>query len=230
MSESFRHHLEESFSESEQLEISSLIHSIDGLRSQTDNLSPENLQAGLARLSPARLRSSGSLRRGDLESWVKANSYVSEKITADISPNAADILNVNSLLLAGVPGKLRSDDIWVGPHKAADPAELQNLFEHFCQNILPANNHEHPLIAAGLARFWLVSLHPFDDANGRTSVMIADWILLLSGYLPMAFESAVDGIVASWNKHRASATAGTAVIKSLRSVEYSYKLMLGMSS
>ena len=35
----------------------------------------------------------------------------------------------------------------------------------------------HPLLVAGLAHFWFVTLHPFDDGNGRIARAIADMAL-----------------------------------------------------
>jgi len=44
-------------------------------------------------------------------------------------------------------------------------------------------------IAAALAHFGLISIHPFDDGNGRTARLIADMILNLTGF-------AADGMIA----------------------------------
>ena len=38
----------------------------------------------------------------------------------------------------------------------------------------------HPLLIAGLAHFWFVSIHPFDDGNGRIARAIADMTLARS--------------------------------------------------
>jgi Fic family protein len=35
----------------------------------------------------------------------------------------------------------------------------------------------NPLLAAGLAHFWFVTIHPFDDGNGRIARAIADMAL-----------------------------------------------------
>jgi len=42
-------------------------------------------------------------------------------------------------------------------------------------------NHKHddldPIIKAAIAHFWFVTLHPFDDGNGRIARAITDWLL-----------------------------------------------------
>jgi Fic family protein len=39
------------------------------------------------------------------------------------------------------------------------------------------NDDHHPVIKAGLAHLWLVTLHPFDDGNGRIARAIGDMLL-----------------------------------------------------
>lgn len=46
-----------------------------------------------------------------------------------------------------------------------------------------------PLIKAGLAHFWFVTLHPFEDGNGRIARAIADLLLARSDGSPQRFYS-----------------------------------------
>ncbi|CAB3767601.1 Fic family protein [Paraburkholderia solisilvae] len=39
------------------------------------------------------------------------------------------------------------------------------------------NDDHHPVIKAGLAHLWLVTLHPFDDGNGRIARAVGDMLL-----------------------------------------------------
>ena len=41
-----------------------------------------------------------------------------------------------------------------------------------------------PIVAAGIASFGFVYIHPFMDGNGRTSKLIADFILARAGIRP----------------------------------------------
>jgi Fic family protein len=58
------------------------------------------------------------------------------------------------------------------PPAAALPAQTAAFLQWF--NSAPAGD---PLIHAGLAHLWLVTLHPFDDGNGRISRAVGDMAL-----------------------------------------------------
>ncbi len=58
------------------------------------------------------------------------------------------------------------------PPAAQLPAETAAFFQWF--NAAPTGD---PLIHAGLAHLWLVTLHPFDDGNGRISRAVGDMAL-----------------------------------------------------
>src|SRR5581483_7599435 len=46
-----------------------------------------------------------------------------------------------------------------------------------------------PVLKAGLAHFWFVTIHPFDDGNGRIARAIADMALARSENSPQRFYS-----------------------------------------
>lgn len=46
-----------------------------------------------------------------------------------------------------------------------------------------------PLLAAGLAHLWFVSIHPFDDGNGRIARAVAELVLVRSDHSPDRFYS-----------------------------------------
>lgn len=52
-----------------------------------------------------------------------------------------------------------------------------------------AENGIPPLIKAGLAHLWFVTLHPFDDGNGRIARAIGDWLLARADGSPERFYS-----------------------------------------
>jgi len=62
-------------------------------------------------------------------------------------------------------------------HYEAPPA---HVLEHELAAFLAwinAEGADHPLLKAGLAHLWLVTLHPFDDGNGRLSRAVGDMAL-----------------------------------------------------
>ena len=78
---------------------------------------------------------------------------------------------------------------WQRVHFEAPPAErLKAETERFIHwvNAVPA---EPPLIRAGLAHLWFVTLHPFDDGNGRIARAIGDLMLARADGSPQRFYS-----------------------------------------
>src|SRR5574344_1370186 len=48
--------------------------------------------------------------------------------------------------------------------------------------------HFHPLVAAALFHIRFEAIHPFIDGNGRTGRLLANFILMCSGYLPVSIK------------------------------------------
>lgn len=71
----------------------------------------------------------------------------------------------------------------VGKQKIHFEAPAANRLELETQRFLDwfnCTSHEAPLLKAGLAHLWLVSLHPFDDGNGRIARAVGDLLLARS--------------------------------------------------
>jgi Fic family protein len=49
--------------------------------------------------------------------------------------------------------------------------------------------HTDPVLRAAIAHLWFVTIHPFDDGNGRIARAIADWALARSENSPQRFYS-----------------------------------------
>lgn len=217
--------LDRPVSADEEERIQKLLGQVNQLRQKCEALSLQDLQNGLARLAPLRLRASSTLKRGEIKSWQRANEYVAGKIRAQELPNVQSILEVNECLRDLSAGGIRHQPIYVGTQQACPVDELMESLHRLEGDIL--GEVQEPLRQAALAQYWLVSLHPFEDANGRTAVLLADWILGLGGYLPMSFESKLDALVGIFENQRASATPGAAIIKLLINVHRSYQAVLG---
>lgn len=52
-----------------------------------------------------------------------------------------------------------------------------------------ADTTDHPILKAGLAHLWFVTLHPFDDGNGRIARAIGDLLLARADGSPQRFYS-----------------------------------------
>ncbi|KJZ52870.1 cell division protein Fic [Pseudomonas marginalis] len=55
---------------------------------------------------------------------------------------------------------------------------LEQALEDFLEWFETSRNQPEldPLVRAGVAHFWFVTLHPFDDGNGRLTRTITDWL------------------------------------------------------
>jgi Fic family protein len=74
-------------------------------------------------------------------------------------------------------------------HFEAPPADrLQSETDRFISWANSASN-EPPLIKAGLAHLWFVTLHPFDDGNGRIARAVGDLFLARADGSPQRFYS-----------------------------------------
>ncbi len=74
-------------------------------------------------------------------------------------------------------------------HFEAPPADrLESETERFLGWANSASN-EPPLIKAGLAHLWFVTLHPFDDGNGRIARAVGDLFLARADGSPQRFYS-----------------------------------------
>lgn len=45
-----------------------------------------------------------------------------------------------------------------------------------------ATSKDHPILQAAVAHYQLVTIHPFEDGNGRTARLVSDYLLDLGGY------------------------------------------------
>ncbi len=71
-----------------------------------------------------------------------------------------------------------------GPPAASLPAEIDRFLEW-----VNASTPEPALLKAGLAHLWFVTLHPFDDGNGRISRAVGDLLLARADGSPQRFYS-----------------------------------------
>lgn len=84
-----------------------------------------------------------------------------------------------------VSGSMGKEKIhFEGPPAAQVPKEM-TLFLKW----LNKDNHLDPLVKTALAHLWFVTIHPFDDGNGRIGRAIADLLLTRSEKIPTRFYS-----------------------------------------
>ena len=106
-----------------------------------------------------------------------------------------DILHMHALMtrhsdeVENVPGRLRAHPVQVGTvelggvHLGAPQEDLPRLMTEFVEFVNSRRlRSEHPVVRALLAHFFLVTIHPFGDGNGRVSRLVEAAILYEGGY------------------------------------------------
>lgn len=86
-------------------------------------------------------------------------------------------------------------------HYQAPPADrLDHEMAHFLE-WLNHNGDHSPLIKAGLGHLWFVTLHPFDDGNGRIARAVGDLLLARADGSPQRFYSLSAQIQRDWRDY-----------------------------
>ena len=87
------------------------------------------------------------------------------------------------------PGRWRTFSVTVGSpetggvHRGAPHQHLDRLMKEFVQFVETRKMRStHPVVRALLAHFFLVTIHPFGDGNGRVSRLVEAGILFQQGY------------------------------------------------
>ena len=132
---------------------------------------------------------------------ARAQQWIRETFMPGGRPiRLSDILHMHQVATQGsdeannVPGRLRTHSVVVGSqalggvHRGAPQERLPQLMEEFVAFINSRRTRaEHPVIQALLAHFFLVTLHPFGDGNGRVSRLVEASILFHGAYNVLGF-------------------------------------------
>lgn len=193
-------------------------------------LTPELIHQRLPRLQEKRMNASSTLKSKtnskDRDSWSLANQFIAENIRLGVAPNWSLICKLNEIIINS-ESTIRTQNIYLG-HQMAVPIEnLAAEIARFVDISLNKSPEEPTLNWISRCRYELITIHPFINGNGRTAVLLSDWLLGLQGYLPLSFESKVDNFIGKFSDNRRNATLENADIKLLKCLELSYKVLLG---
>lgn len=148
------------------------------------------LDAGDRGGQPARREQAQIRNAGRAQEWIKS------RFAGGQTPlQLTDILRMHRLMTEGsdeagnLPGRFRRGRVVVGTpalggvHRGAAPQDLPRLMDGFAAFINSERlQREHPVIRALLGHFFLVTIHPFGDGNGRVSRLVEAAILYQGGY------------------------------------------------
>src|SRR4051794_21645772 len=130
-----------------------------------------------------------------LKNAASARTWVNQRFALGTPPlTLADLMTMHRMVADGAtgeyaPGALRSLPVQVGRrevgglHMGAPTNWLPRLMNEYVQFITSERLcNLHPVIQALVAHFFLVTIHPFGDGNGRVSRLLTVGILLQRGY------------------------------------------------
>ena len=141
---------------------------------------------GAEPLGPGREREEQEVRNADaLMRYV--GEYVERNTTAPVAESL--IMEFHRILTEGInyphnePGRYRNHSVTVGNYRPPATGEevrwLMAGFVHWFNTGMPT--HWNPVLRAIVAHFYVVSIHPFGDGNGRTSRAVESFLLYKAG-------------------------------------------------
>lgn len=131
----------------------------------------------------------------EVRNYFSALSFLEGKLGEDAPVTVEFILEVQAIVEKGAPeekiglrgpmppgvlfavyeSQTGSPD-YIPPDSSEVPALLRELEGYI------AKTDDHPLIVAAVTHYQLVTIHPFEDGNGRTARLVSGYILDRSGY------------------------------------------------
>ena len=125
--------------------------------------------------------------------------YIRDTLTADPDAGLVEehVLEMHALTTNGidyrnnVPGEYRDRPVVAGDYVAPLPDEVPDLMERFFEWFPQSQERDGwpECVRAVAAHFYLISIHPFGDGNGRTSRAAESFILYSGGVNSLGFYS-----------------------------------------
>lgn len=126
----------------------------------------------------------------------KAQAWIRLRFRSTEAPlRLSDILTMHRMVTEhsdttnNIPGAFRTFSVQVGArdlggvHIGAPHSKLSGMMENYIRFVHSRIMTEsHPVLRALLSHFFLVTIHPFGDGNGRVSRLVEAGILLQGGY------------------------------------------------
>lgn len=131
----------------------------------------------------------------EVRNYYLALNYLEEKLNNNAPVSIELILDVQAIVEKGAskekiglrgampPGTLFAVyDQLTGTAEYIPPeyTELSDLLDELIEYINTTD--DHPLIVAAVVHYQLVTIHPFEDGNGRTARLISGYVMDLNGY------------------------------------------------
>lgn len=203
------------------------INIFEELQLKMFTLPEETLKTQMQKLSVLRLSSSQTMGKQSPEAidrWNRAQAFLFSH-SAELF-QFETIKNLNEILTDNADNE-RNEDIFAGGASFMSNDEKNKELENFKNVVLPQLSKLHPIVASTAIRYWLVSLHPFKDGNGRTAQSLGDAWLLLNQYPPLFFKNSHQGSFAYIPNYREDFNFNDALNSSFVGLDNAFKLIFG---
>lgn len=119
-----------------------------------------------------------------LENKLKIKAPISLQLILDVQKiicngESEDKIGLRGKMPPGFLFAVRNDDgspAYIPPEYNEVPNLLSELIDYL------NSSNDHPLIKAAVIHYEIVTIHPFEDGNGRTARIISSYYLSLNGY------------------------------------------------
>jgi hypothetical protein len=177
-----------------------------------------------AAFAEARLAASSSGASAEARiAFGRANALVAEWVSAG-SP--LDLAALNAAVEGRAPAFRRTPTTLDG-FACPSPDAIPQLLAPMAAAVVARSEDVHPIAGAGLLYQWLISVHPFEDGNGRTARLAVDHHLGLAGLPPACIRPTVADFVAirPWDPPRTRERTDHASFVVLRGLEETARLL-----
>ncbi|MGZ3790299.1 MAG: Fic family protein [Bacteriovorax sp.] len=212
-----------------ELKFESLRHCSENFLSKFNELTEENKFQYLSDLAFKRRLFSSSLKHGkSIQEWELANRFLEEKNLRTFLLDRPLIIELNNIITIQGNTKYREQNVFLGPFKAVDTSLVDKKMNDLIEEVnLFIQTNRGPVLELFylLAKFQseFISIHPFLNGNGRTCILITDWILASYNFLPQSFESKLDFMVGKFEGQNQSKSLEECAIVLLENVLRSYE-------
>jgi len=144
------------------------------------------------------LSSSRSREEREVQNAQKVMSFVVNQLTEipdtplteSIIRKIHDITTKNINYPRNIPGRYRSHDVQAGTYLPPEASKVRGLMRDFIDwfNNGSAASWD-PIVRAFVAHFFVISIHPFGDGNGRTARGVESFLLYKAGVNARGFYS-----------------------------------------
>lgn len=97
-----------------------------------------------------------------------------------VKGESAEKTGIRGPMPPGVLFAVYDDATGVPEYIPPEAGDLESLLDELMTYL--ATSDDHPILKAAIAHYQLVTIHPFEDGNGRTARLVSDYLLDLGGY------------------------------------------------